>query len=164
MLSVCNNTVLLAAAGSRKTEHIIDSALAVSEGRALITTYTNENQRHIAKRIRDKVGSIPPNIAIMGWFTFLISECAKPYQRAITGEPLKIRGLNFKGRRNRFAKKSNLRYFLDSSNDMYRDGVSDFVVALNHHTDGAIVDRLERIFSHMFIDEVQDLVGYDLDF
>jgi hypothetical protein len=165
MLSVCNNTVLLAAAGSRKTEHIIDSALAVSDGRVLITTYTNENQRHIAKRIGDKVGgAIPPNITIMGWFTFLISQCAKPYQRAITGEPLKIRGLNFKGHRNRFTKKSDTKYFLDSSNDMYRDGVSDFVVALNHHTDGAIVDRLERIFTHIFIDEVQDLVGYDLDF
>jgi DNA helicase-2/ATP-dependent DNA helicase PcrA len=163
MWSVCNNTVVLAAAGSRKTEHVIESALDVTNGRVLITTYTNENQRHITKRIEDKVGAIPPNITIMGWFAFLISQCAKPYQRAITGEPLKIRGLNFKGRRNRFTRKSDLQYFLDSSDDIYRDGVSDFVAALNHQTDGAVVGRLERIFSHIFIDEVQDLVGYDLD-
>lgn len=163
MSSVCNNTVLLAAAGSRKTEHVIESALAVTNGRVLITTYTNENQRHIAKRIEDKVGAIPPNITITGWFAFLISQCAKPYQRAMTREPLKIRGLNFKGRRNRFTRKSDLQYFLDSSDDMYRDGVSDFVAALNHHTGGAVVCRLEKIFSHIFIDEVQDLVGYDLD-
>ena len=154
MWSVCNNTVVLAAAGSRKTEHVIESALDVTNGRVLITTYTNENQRHITKRIEDKVGAIPPNITIMGWFAFLISQCAKPYQRAITGEPLKIRGLNFKGRRNRFTRKSDLQYFLDSSDDIYRDGVSDFVAALNHQTDGAVVGRLERIFSHIFIDEV----------
>ena len=149
MWSVCNNTVVLAAAGSRKTEHVIESALDVTNGRVLITTYTNENQRHIIRRIEDKVGAIPPNITIMGWFAFLISQCAKPYQRAITGEPLKIRGLNFTGRRNRFTRKSDLQYFLDSSDAMYRDGVSDFVAALNNQTDGAVVSRLERI-SHIY--------------
>ena len=163
MSSACDNTVVLAAAGSCKTEHIIESALTVTNGRVLITTYTNENQRHITSRIQDKVGAIPPNITILGWFSFLISQCARPYQRSITGEPLKIRGLNFRGRRNRFTRKSDLQYFLDASEDMYRDGVSDFVVALNHLTEGAVVGRLERIFSHIFIDEVQDLVGYDLD-
>jgi DNA helicase IV len=38
------------------------------------------------------------------------------------------------------------------------------VVTLNQMTRGAVVDRLERIFTHIFVDEVQDLVGYDLDF
>jgi len=74
-----------------------------------------------------------------------------------------IKGLNFKGRRNRFTKKSSLKYFLDGGADMYRDGVSDFVVSLNGETQGAVVDRLERIFRHIFVDEVQDLAGYDLD-
>jgi DNA helicase-2/ATP-dependent DNA helicase PcrA len=74
-----------------------------------------------------------------------------------------IKGLNFKGRRNRFTKKSNIKYFLDSNADMYRDGVSDFVVSLNEKAEGAVIGRLERIFAHIFIDEVQDLVGYDLD-
>jgi DNA helicase-2/ATP-dependent DNA helicase PcrA len=46
---------------------------------------------------------------------------------------------------------------------LYRDGVSDFVVTLDNETHGAVVGRLERIFTHIFLDEVQDLVGYDLD-
>lgn len=46
---------------------------------------------------------------------------------------------------------------------MYRDGVSDFVVQLNMKTRGTVVRRLERVYTHIFIDEVQDLVGYDLD-
>lgn len=157
------NVAILAAAGSRKTEHIVDSALAVADGRVLITTYTSENQRQIISRIEKKVGAIPPHITVMGWFSFLIAECAKPYQRALTSEPLRINGLNFTGRRHRFTKKSNPHYYLDSNDALYRDGVSDFVFRLDNATRGAVVGRLERIFSHIFVDEMQDLVGYDLD-
>ena len=46
---------------------------------------------------------------------------------------------------------------------MLRDGVSDFVWHLGGRTEGAVVGRLERIYQHVFIDEVQDLVGWDLD-
>lgn len=158
-----NNLAILAAAGSRKTEYVVDAALAVSEGRVLITTYTNENQRQIIQRIEQKVGAVPRYISIVGWFSFLITQCAKPYQRARVGTPLLINGLNFIGGRSRFAKKSENQYFLDGNNDLYRDGVSDFVVALNSDSNGAIVRRLENIYTHIFIDEVQDLVGYDLD-
>jgi DNA helicase-2/ATP-dependent DNA helicase PcrA len=158
-----HNLAILAAAGSRKTEQIVESALGVTDGRVLITTYTNENRRHIVCRIEQKVGAIPAHITVMGWFSFLIGQCAKPYQRALTDKPLLIKGLNFKGRRDRFARKADLRYFLDENEDMYRDGVSDFVCLLNQKTQGAVVDRLERVFRYIFVDEVQDFVGYDLD-
>lgn len=163
MSSEPDNLAILAAAGSRKTECIVESALSVTNGRVLITTYTNENQRQICQRIEQKVGTMPANISVVGWFSFLIAQCAKPYQKALVDEPLLINGLNFKGVRNRFAKKSERRYFLDANNDMYRDGVSDFVVSLNRDTNGAVVERLEKIYAHILIDEVQDLVGYDLD-
>jgi DNA helicase-2/ATP-dependent DNA helicase PcrA len=163
MSSSNHNIAILAAAGSRKTEQIVESALGVTDGRVLITTYTNENRRHIISRIEQKAGAIPAHISVMGWFSFLIAQCAKPYQRALTGKALLIKGLNFKGRRDRFAMKSDLRYFLDENEDMYRDGVSDFVCLLNAETQGAVVDRLERIFRYIYVDEVQDFVGYDLD-
>jgi hypothetical protein len=37
------NRVVIACAGSRKTTSIVEEALAVQEGRVLLTTYTNEN-------------------------------------------------------------------------------------------------------------------------
>jgi len=158
------NIAVIAAAGSRKTEQVVESALAVTSGRVLITTYTNENQREIIRRIRQRVGVVPQNLSVMGWFSFLINQCARPYQRSLTGSPLVIRSLNFKGARSRFTRKSDiLRYFLDSNQDMYRDGVSDFVVQLNSATKGSVTRRLERIYSHILVDELQDLVGYDLD-
>lgn len=156
------NRGILAAAGSRKTQEIVDSALGAG-GSVLIITYTNENQRIIRDRIARMVGAVPSNITIMGWFSFLISQCAKPYQRAKTGEPFAIQGLNFKGERPRNTRKSDLGYFLDKSNALYRNAVSDFVCELNECTDGAVVARLEKVYRHIFVDEVQDLVGYDLD-
>jgi DNA helicase IV len=74
-----------------------------------------------------------------------------------------IGGLNFKGARNRFTKKSSIAYFIDRNGDLYRDGVADFGVTLNGAANGAIVRRLEKILTHVFVDEAQDLVGYDLD-
>jgi DNA helicase II / ATP-dependent DNA helicase PcrA len=161
--SLNKNIAVLAAAGSRKTEQIVELALGATDGRALITTFTNENQRHIISRIEHKAGTIPSHITVMGWFSFLIAQCAKPYQRTLTNAPLLIKGLNFKGRKNRFTKKSDPRYFLDRNSDLYRDGVPEFVVLLNEKTHGAVVKRLERIFKHIYVDEVQDLCGYDLD-
>lgn len=158
-----NNVAILAAAGSRKTEYIVDSALAVKSGRVLITTYTNENQRQITRRIEQKLGAIPSHISVIGWFSFLIGQCAKPYQRARLGQSFLIKGLSFVGSRHKYAKKSESRYFLDGNNDLYRDGVSDFVVALNSDVNGAVIRRLESIYTHIFVDEVQDFVGYDLD-
>jgi hypothetical protein len=54
MSSTATNSAILAAAGSRKTEYVVDSALTVNGGRVLITTYTNENQRQIIQRIERK--------------------------------------------------------------------------------------------------------------
>jgi DNA helicase II / ATP-dependent DNA helicase PcrA len=163
MSSSPHNCAVLAAAGSRKTEHIIDAALAVTDGRALITTYTNENQNQIVRRIQQKVGTIPAHITVMGWFSFLIAHCIKPYQRARFGKEFLINGLNFKGDRHDRAKKTDRHYFLDSNNDVYRNGVSDLAVVLNEATNGAMIRRLEKIYTHIFVDEVQDMAGYDLD-
>jgi DNA helicase-2/ATP-dependent DNA helicase PcrA len=68
-----NNLAIIAAAGSRKTEFVIDQALAQPDKRVLITTYTTQNQRQIVSRIEQRVGVVPSNIAIMGWFTFFCS-------------------------------------------------------------------------------------------
>ena len=161
---MADNLAVIASAGSRKTQQLVESALAIDTGRALITTYTIENQRQIRKRIESMVGITPPHISIVGWFSFLISQCAKPYQRALTEEPGIIQGLNFRTSPPRFAKKTDVTaHYLDRNHDMYRDRVSDFICQLHAATNGAVTARLERIYGHVFVDEVQDLVGYDLD-
>jgi len=158
-----SNRVVIATAGSGKTARLIKEALTVN-GRALIVTFTLANQQQIIDRIRAQVGVIPSHITVMGWFAFLLAHGARPYQRVITKEAGLIKGLNFKGARHRFTKRANFRsYYFDSRWDMYRDGVADFVYRANNESDGAVVKRLERVFDYIFIDEVQDLAGYDLE-
>jgi len=163
MPSNSKNTAIIAAAGSGKTECLVEKALAVEDGNVLITTYTDENQRHIINRIEQKVGFVPKHITVMGWFTFLITQCIKPYQQALTNTPFLIRGLNFRGEGNRFTKKVKLEYFIDSNGDLYRDRVSDLAFQVDLKTNGVVIKRLEAIYTHLLIDEVQDMVGYDLD-
>jgi len=156
------NVAVIAAAGSRKTQYIIDAALAIKDEPVLITTYTQENQREIIRRLEQESGLLPINITVMGWFTFLIAQGARPYQRAVIGPERNIRGLNFLGARHRFAKRTEpKRFYLDADANLFRDGVSDFVWHANKETSGAVVSRLERIYRHVFIDEVQDLHAYD---
>ena len=159
-----DNLAIIAAAGARKTQHLVDTSLSASEAsRVLLSAYTTENQQEITNRVSLGVGVVPSNITVTGWMGFLINECAKPYQRAITGKPFAISGFNFDGEPGRFIRKDNSRYFLDSDGRLYRRNLSDFVFQLNQLTEGAVISRIEKLFSHILIDEAQDLVGWDLE-
>ena len=159
-----NNLAIIAAAGSKKTEYVIEQALSHPERRILITTYTTHNQQQIINRIEEQAGVIPSNIVIMGWFTFLINEAVRPYQNSVFGLVGHLQSLNFIGQKSRFAKKTESSYFFDTNHDIYRDGVSDFACLANEKSDGKVIRRLEGMFDHIYIDEIQDLCGYDLDF
>jgi len=159
------NLAIIAAAGSRKTEVIIEMALADPGRRVLITTYTDENKRQITARIQAKSdGLVPPNITISGWFTFLVNQAVRPYQNSVTGRVGHVGVLNFIGAKARGVSKSQSAYFFDRHGDIFRDGVSDFACIANTNSEGKVINRLEQIYDDIYIDEVQDLVGYDLDF
>jgi len=159
-----NNLAIIAAAGSCKTQYIVDSALADTGKRVLITTYTNENLAQLVSRLSGGTGVLPSHITVMSWFSLLLNQCARPYQRAILEEPGLIVGIDFIGARARFTAQSTpVPYFLDRRGNMYRDGVSDFACKVNAATSGMMIQRLEDMFDHIYIDEFQDIVGYDLD-
>jgi hypothetical protein len=107
---------------------------------------------------------IPAHITTTTWFQFLIHQGARPFQSSVTGKIDHIRSLNFHGERSRFARRNKpLTYYFDRNDDMYRDGVADFVCRADDASDGAVILRLEAMYDHVYIDEFQDLVGYDLD-
>jgi len=158
------NRFIVAVAGAGKTREIVELALSDPDRRVLIVTYTNENRSLIAKRVIERAGSTPANIELTTWYSFLLNDCARPYQRALTGDVGAIRGIDFQAERNQYVKSTNTRkYFFDSRYNMYRDGVSDFVCKLDAAADGAVIRRLEHIYDLILIDEMQDLVGYDLE-
>ncbi|EKX60651.1 UvrD-helicase domain-containing protein [Streptomyces ipomoeae] len=159
-----NNQAIIAAAGSRKTQHIIDQVLGDPTKRVLVTTYTNENLNQIANRLSAGTGILPGHVTVMGWFTFLLNQCARPYQSYVLGEVGAMGGLNFLGQRSRFARKDNpLKYYLDSASAAYRNEVAALAHEANQKSGGKVVDRLAGMYDHIYVDEIQDMAGYDLD-
>jgi DNA helicase II / ATP-dependent DNA helicase PcrA len=155
---------VLAAAGSHKTEFIVNEALAHPEKRVLLTTYTLHNLACLQERICSKVGRIPPHITITSWYGFLSSQWCRPYQRALLGAPGVLKGIDFESIRPlKIPQTDARRYFCNHAGDLYRDWVADFACKANRATGGAAVRRLEDIYDEIYIDEVQDLVGYDLE-
>lgn len=154
---------ILATAGAGKTSDLVTRALEATGGRVAIVTYTAENQRRLEEKLREICGIIPSHISVMGWFSFLINECIKPYQAALTGVPFAVRGLNFTGLAPRFAKNESVERYLDGNLDIYRDRVAQMAMYINELTKGLVGHRLERCFRHILVDELQDCAGYDLE-
>jgi superfamily I DNA/RNA helicase len=161
-----SNLAVIAAAGSRKTQYIIEKALATPTDRSLlITTYTRENCDQIIGRLQAVHGCVPANVSVITWFTFIMNQAARPYQAAVTGKIDYAQSLNFNGARHRLTPRSNpLRYYFDRSANFYRDGLSDFAVLANSKSGGRVVQRLESLYDAIYVDEFQDLAGHDLDF
>ena len=158
------NEAIIAAAGSGKTEHILDAALVDPSTRSLIVTYTNENLREINSRLWEKAGGQPTNVATMTWFEFLLRHGVKPYQSYKTSIG-RIRSINFVTENPPFAKRADFEsYYLDSASNVYRDAVSDLAFVLDGLSGGRVINRVGAIYDRILVDEVQDLAGYDLEF
>lgn len=153
------NKVIIACAGSGKTTYIVEEALKLKEQGILVTTYTNENLDQIKAFFVEKAGCIPPNITVQTWFSFLLQEGVRPYQNQMADQQ-RVRSIFFQVKSSPYHKKDN---YLTSSNDIYSNKVSEFVYECDRKTKGLILKRLEKIYSYIFIDELQDFAGYDLN-
>jgi DNA helicase-2/ATP-dependent DNA helicase PcrA len=161
-----NNRAIIAAAGSRKTQFIIEAARdAPATRRILITTFTVYNCNQIRDRLQRTIGCVPPNVNVQGWFSFLINQAARPYQSALTGQIDYARSLNFKANRPpKIGPAQWPYYYFDGNRDFRPEGVAEFACHANQATSGRVIQRLEMLYDQIYIDELQDLAGFDLDF
>ncbi len=168
-----SNKLIVAAAGSGKTTYLVKEALKVTGGKVLITTFTEANEREIRKKFYEINGCIPENITIQTWFSFLIQHGVKPYQSVIYNCKVnglllvnKKSGFRFIGRNGQpvyFGENDPKNYYFHKSQRIYSDKLAKFVVKANEKTDGLVIKRIGKIYSNLFIDEIQDMAGYDLD-
>jgi DNA helicase II / ATP-dependent DNA helicase PcrA len=170
------NRLIIAAAGSGKTTYLVNEALA-QDGRVLILTYTLSNEDVIKRRLIQKVGCIPKNITVQTWFSFLLQHGVKPYQGSLNDSLFDqdIRGMllvnqqsgirykNTNGTPVYWGESDFNRHYFTQYFKIYSDKISKFVFKCNIQSNNAVIDRLTRIYDHMFIDEVQDLAGHDLE-
>ena len=180
-----NNKLNISAAGSGKTTFLVNKALALDKTKQiLITTYTIDNEEEIRKKILEKRKTIPSNITVKGWFSFLLQHGVRPYQGSMNemlfendikgmllsegksapkfdenGRPLYLRG----GKRQYYGEADFKEFYFTPNWRIYSDKITKFIVGCNKKLNGEIISRVSRIYSHIFIDEVQDLAGYDLE-
>lgn len=160
------NRATLAVAGSRKTQSIVDAcADGPSDRRRLVLTYTLTGQRDLERRLN--AACDPTNIPhVSGWYAFLLRHWVRPFL------PLKypgrrLTGLNFEGvpasLPTGIVIASGAERFLDSESRAYKRFLSKLAIDVAEAAEGTVITRIQRMYDEIYIDEVQDMTGYDLD-
>ncbi|MDE0129992.1 MAG: AAA family ATPase [Gammaproteobacteria bacterium] len=157
------NRILLASAGSGKTTTIVSEAAKEHGVRSALVTYTNNSEAELRIKANGICGCVPPHLRTATWFGFLLQHLVRPYQRAAYAR--RVRGLAFvNGMSARWTKEADTqRHYFERPGDIYVDKVSKFACKLIRVTRGKPVERLAQIVDRIYVDEVQDLAGYDLD-
>jgi len=172
-----NNKLLIAAAGSGKTTFLVKEALSVKDQNVLISTYTEANEAEIRKNIIEQTkGYIPKNITIQTWFSFLLQHGVRPYQSEmntelheskigfyLTDKQSGVRYINSQGTPVYWGEKDLLKYYFTQSLKIYSDKVAKFIIRCNKQLENEIINRISRIFQYIYIDEVQDFAGWELE-
>lgn len=162
-----NKTLVIAAAGSGKTWGLCNHAIKnLKDKKILLITYTNQGKRALEEELKKQnKGVLHSMIRIMTWYTFLLLECIKPYQSYIV-KYNSIRTISFDesyGQVN-FYPAGNYRRYITNENNIRSNQASELAYYLNDTSNGKVISRLEEVYSYIYIDEVQDLSGWDLNF
>jgi DNA helicase-2/ATP-dependent DNA helicase PcrA len=159
-----SNRVIIASAGSGKTTFLVDQALSQPGKKIAILTYTNNNNNEIKKRFREKNGGTPKGVDVFTWFAFQLHECARPYQRSVYSKR-RVKTINFPiGCSPKYVLYSNTeQYYFRNGDEIYSDKISRFVIDCEENSNGLVTRRLAEIYDDVYIDEFQDLAGYDLN-
>ncbi|AYF45216.1 DNA helicase II / ATP-dependent DNA helicase PcrA [Halobacteriovorax sp. BALOs_7] len=168
-----SSKIVIAGAGSGKSRYLIESVDSISDGKLLITTFTNANEESLKSRLYKKYGCIPSHVTVMSWWAFLLEHCVRPFQGCYLNR--RISQLNLvngqsgvKYRRGRTPiffneNKEFVKHYFDNNGCIYSDKISKFAFRCHEKSSGALLGRLSRCFQYIFIDEVQDMSGYDLN-
>lgn len=176
-----NNEVVFAAAGNGKTYSICKQARECVEnqnGCVLLISYTNEGIHSLEKEYRKQNdGILHEKVIIKSWYSFVLSEFIKPYQCLLNlKEKFYKKDLDFNVPENfvssiafysdeppRWFGQRHIQYYINSAGDIYPDRTSELACLCNLHADGKAISRIENIYSNIFIDELQDYAGWDLE-
>lgn len=157
------NAVTISAAGGGKTTRIVRDALGCDDKRSIMLTYTDNNVSELKKRFYESNSSIPDHVEVSSWYTFLLREMARPYQNALFDG--RIAGIFWvEGRSETFADATKIdRYYFHGSGRIYSDKLARFVWECDKASGGAVISRLKQRFDRLYIDEIQDMAGWDIE-
>lgn len=165
------NRLIIAAAGSGKTTYLVKQALKQSDN-LLITTYTNANEQEIRKKFVELNGCIPHNVTVQTWYSFLLQHGVRPFQGVILDDNIngmilvnQRSGKRYEGKYGPvyYGENDCKKFYFTDEMKMYSDKIAKFVCRCEKDTRGKVSHRISRIYKKVYIDEIQDLAGYDLD-
>lgn len=157
-----NNLLTLAVAGSGKTQSIIDACAAADSGkRILVLTYTAANQQELRERLATSAGD-RHNVEVRGWFSFLINDFARPYLPFLY-QGKRVQGFDFQSAPQQRVANEQWRRYFNKHDEARRVHLPQLAHRVNDAAAGKPVARLERVYDRIFIDEAQDLCGWDLE-
>lgn len=161
-LSVVSSNLTLAVAGSGKTQSIVDACATAKAGeRILVLTYTSANQQELTERLAAVAGH-RHHVEVSGWFSFLIGHLVRPYLPfAYSGE--RVRGFDFKSEPQQGIANEEWRRYFNNQSEVRKVHLAQLAHRVNNAANDAPIRRLERIYDVIYIDEVQDLCGWDLE-
>jgi superfamily I DNA/RNA helicase len=150
--------IIFAVAGAGKTTTIINK-LSLEEN-SLIITYTENNFKNLKKKVIDKFGYLPTNIKIYTYFNFLYSFCYKPFlslrvnAKGIYWDIPPIHTLR--------KKRNDPTFYMNNQRLLYHNRISKLFKQMD--IENLINERLEKYYTNLFIDEIQDFGGHDFNF
>jgi DNA helicase II / ATP-dependent DNA helicase PcrA len=159
------NRAVIACAGSGKTTLLVNEAIASRDRRIAIVTYTNNNLKEIVKRFDELNSGVPGFVEAMTWFGFLLRQCARPYQRS-KYEGRRIESIMFVNTQSaKYVRETDIRrYYFAKDELIFSDKIARFVVECEKASNQSVTARLRQIYTDIFVDEFQDLAGWDLEF
>ncbi len=156
------NRAIIACAGSGKTTRLVLDAIENRDRRIAFITYTIQNTRTIVRRFGERYGGVPKHVNVMTWFAFLLRECARPYQHAVYSKS-RIESICYVTGQStqRIPEARTGPYFFAGDDLIYSDKVSQFAIRCEQASGQLVTRRLQKVYTDIFIDECQDLAGWD---
>ena len=168
--------LLIACAGAGKTTRIIKEAIELTNSgiKVLIITYTTNNQTELINKFQELNGTRWDLFIVKGWYSFLLEEIIRPYQNCIFNKrisgivftesnPHKKGNYTIKGTKEKNKNKYNEVHYLNSKNQVYTEFMSKLASRIIEESKINVFERIDDIYGRMYIDEVQDLAGWDFD-
>jgi hypothetical protein len=124
-------------------------------------TYTTANQVELSSRLASLAGD-HPHAEVRGWFSFLIGNFVRPFLPYLY-EGERLRGFDFNSPPQQGAGTQEWRRYFNRHGEVRKVHLPQLADRIEASSDRAGIRRLERLYDRIFIDEVQDLCGYDLE-
>ena len=140
-----------------------------------MSSYTSKNQENIKERIIQKYGYIPKAIVVVGWYTFLLDFWIRPFKGSVINilydnhvGMVYVEGqsgvIKTKDGRTFTTYHTPIEKFLDNKQrNLYSDKLSEFAYQCYETNPISLLERLSNIADAIFIDEAQDLSGWDFE-